>query len=271
MRRAGQAHVKVPEVTAYFWIIKILTTAMGESTSDYVIHRVGLSNKPALAAVALLTGGILALTLALQIRARQYIAWIYWLAVAMVAIFGTMAADAVHVALGIPYAVSSTMFVIALAVIFYAWYSSERTLSIHSIYNQRRELFYWAVVIATFALGTAVGDLIALGLHLGFLTSGLLFTVLILVPAAGYRWFGWNEVFAFWFAYVLTRPLGASYADWLGFPHRSTGLGLGHPVVAASLTVLVSVLVAYMAISRKDVPRDQAVQRAGSSSSDPSS
>jgi uncharacterized membrane-anchored protein len=254
MDRAEVTSIKVPEVTAYFWIIKVLTTAMGEAASDYFVHRVGLQNRPALAGIAFLTGIALAVSLVLQLRTSRYVAWAYWLAVALVAVFGTMAADAVHVVLSVPYAASSVFFGVVLAAVFWVWYASEKTLSIHSIYTRRREYFYWAVVMATFALGTAVGDMTALAFQLGYLASGVLFTILIAVPAVGYLRFGWNEVFAFWFAYILTRPLGASYADWLAFPRNAGGLGVGHGVIAVCLTLVIVALVAYVSITHKDVP-----------------
>jgi len=174
---------KVPEVTAYFWVIKLLTTGMGETTSDYLVHQL---DPP----VAVALGGSgLAIALALQLCARRYVPGIYWLTVVMVAIFGTMAADAVHIGLGIPYLVSTVFFAGALAVIFAAWYVREKTLSIHSIDTRTRELFYWATVMATFALGTAAGDMTAITLRLGYFSSGVLFAVVIAVPALGY-WLG---------------------------------------------------------------------------------
>jgi uncharacterized membrane-anchored protein len=267
-RRTNSWLVKVPEVTVYFWIIKVLTTAMGEATSDYFVHRVGLQNTTALAMVGVVTGVILAISLVLQLRKTRYVAWTYWLAVVMVAVFGTMAADGVHVQLGVPYVVSSAAFSIVLAVIFALWYARERTLSIHSITTFRRECFYWAVVMATFALGTAVGDMTALAFHLGYLASGFLFTVLIAIPLVGYWRFGWNEVFAFWFAYVLTRPLGASYADWFAFPKNAGGLGIGHGVVAIGLSVVIVALVAYVAVTGRDTPREQVAERAALGSGD---
>jgi uncharacterized membrane-anchored protein len=254
MGRTEVELVKVPRVTGSFWTIKILTTAMGEATSDYFVHRVGLTNTPALAAVALITGLALAVSLVVQLRTSRYLAWPYWIAVALVAVFGTMVADVVHVEFGIPYVVSTTVFAVALALIFWLWHASEGTLSIHSITTTRRELFYWAVVMATFALGTAAGDMTALAFHLGYLASGVLFTVLIAVPAVGYLRFGWNEVFAFWFAYVLTRPLGASYADWLAFPRDAGGLGIGHGVVAVCLTLVIVVMVAFASAADRRAP-----------------
>ena len=258
MGRHTQLARRVPEVIALFWVVKVLTTGMGEATSDYFVHRVGLTNTPALAGVALAAGAVLAISLAVQFTAGRYVAWRYWFAVTMVSVFGTMAADGVHVQLGVPYVVSTAFFAFVLVLVFLAWYVSEKTLSIHSITTTRREVFYWAVVLVTFALGTATGDWTALSLNLGFLASGLLFAVLISLPALGYLWFGLNEVFAFWFAYVVTRPLGASFADWLAVPASRGGLGLGYGLVSISLTVLIVLFVAYLAVTRKDVPRENA-------------
>jgi len=248
--------VKVPEITALFWVIKVLTTAMGESTSDYFVRRFD-------PVIAVAVGGIaLALALVVQFRARRYIPWVYWLTVVMVAVFGTMAADVLHVKFGVPYAVSSTFFAVVLAAVFVLWHSVERTLSIHSITTPRREAFYWATVLATFALGTATGDLTAVTLGLGYLASGIVFSILIAVPAVGYRWFGLNEVVAFWFAYILTRPLGASFADWLGKPKRVGGLALGDGAVSLVLGLLIVALVGYLTVTRRDVQGEPAVRGA---------
>lgn len=250
---------RVPEVTVYFWIIKVLTTGMGETTSDYFIHRVGLKNTVALVGITLATGIALAISLALQFRARRYVAWTYWLALVMVSIFGTMAADGVHVVIGIPYLVSSMFFAVVLTAIFVTWYSSEKTLSIHSISTFRREAFYWTVVMATFALGTATGDMTAITLHLGYLSSGLLFAALIAIPAVGFWRFGLNGIFAFWFAYVMTRPLGASFADWLAVPASRGGLGLGWGPVSVCLTIVIVAFVGYLSVTRKDVREESVV------------
>lgn len=244
------AALKVPEVTVYFWIVKLLTTAMGESTSDYLVFQIN----PYIAVVLGCAG--LAITLILQLLVRRYVPWIYWLAVVMVAVFGTMAADVMHVVLGIPYAVSSIFFASALAIIFVIWYASEKTLSIHSIHTRRRELFYWSTVMATFALGTAAGDMTASTLGFGYFPSIVLFAVLIAIPALAYWLFGLNEIVAFWFAYVVTRPLGASIADWLGKPILG-GLGLGDAKVAPILTLLIIGFVGYLTISRVDIRDEQ--------------
>lgn len=238
---------KVPEITVYFWIIKLLSTAQGESTSDYLVHHFN-------PVIAVVLGGLgLIVALMLQFWVRRYVAWIYWLAVVMVAVFGTMAADVLHIGLGIPYLVTTILFSVSLAVIFLVWYITEKTLSIHSINTLRREIFYWATVMATFALGTAAGDMTATTIGLGYFLSGVLFAVLFAIPAFAYWKFGMNEIFTFWFAYVITRPLGASFADWVGRPQNLSGLGLGQGWVSLALTILIIVFVAYLTITRKDI------------------
>lgn len=249
---------KVPEITVYFWIVKVLTTAMGESTSDYLVAHMDPVVAVGLGFVAFVAA------LALQFSVRRYIAWVYWLAALMVAVFGTMAADVLHVAFGVPYIASATMFLVALAVIFVWWYASEKTLSIHSIHTRRREGFYWATVLATFALGTAVGDLTATTFGWGYLNSGIIFAVAIAVIAVGHyivkaalgaehRHLSRNAVFAFWFAYILTRPLGASFADWMGKAQSVGALGWGDGAVSLALGALIVVFVGYLSVSRRDV------------------
>ena len=239
--------LRVPEITAYFWVIKALSTAMGESTSDYLVHAMS----PELAVALGFIGFVIAL--ALQFCVRRYIAWTYWLAVVGVGVFGTMAADVLHVGFGVPYIASSVLYGIVLAAVFVSWYRTEHTLSIHSVDTPRRELFYWAAVVATFAMGTALGDLTATTFGLGYLASGLLFGAVIAVPAIGYWRFHWNPILSFWIAYVATRPLGASFADWMGKPQSVGGLGWGDGTVALALTVMIFCLVAFLAITRRDV------------------
>ena len=227
-------------MTVAFWITKALTTGMGESSSDYLVHRL-----PPILAVAL--GAIaLAIALGIQFAAPRYVPWAYWLAVAMVGVFGTMAADVLHVGLGVPYLVSTAFFAVALAAIFGLWYRSEKTLSIHSIHTRRRELFYWAAVMATFALGTAAGDMAAITLHLGYLASGVVFAVVIAIPALAYWRFGMNAILAFWFAYIATRPLGASFADWMGVSHARGGLDWGAGRVSLALAAFIIGFVIYL-------------------------
>jgi uncharacterized membrane-anchored protein len=251
MRWTERGLRKVPEITIFFWVIKILTTAMGEATSDFSVKTID----PVIAVCLGFVAFVVAMTL--QLRADRYKAPVYWFAVVMVAVFGTMCADVLHVRFGVPYTVSTTGFAIVLAAVFFTWHRVEHTLSIHSISTLRRELFYWAAILATFAMGTALGDMTATVLHLGYFSSGLLFLVLFAVPGLAYRFAGLNAVFAFWSAYVLTRPLGASFADWLGVPESLGGLGWGRGTVAVLFTIPIVVLVGYLTVSRIDVPADQ--------------
>lgn len=233
----GLALRKVPEVTVTFWAVKLLSTALGESTSDALVTAVD----PYLA-----VGGAFVLfvaALALQLRVPRYVPWVYWAAVTMVAVFGTMAADILHVVLGVSYAVSTAGFAAVLAAVFWLWRRTEGTLSIHSVTAGRPELFYWAAVCATFALGTAVGDLLAYTAGLGFLPAGVVFAFLFAIPAVTRRALGVDATLAFWSAYVLTRPLGASFADWTGKPADAGGLGWGDGPVSIVLLALILVLV----------------------------
>ncbi len=247
---------KVPVITAWFWFTKVLTTGMGEATSDFMVHRFN----PYLAVGA---GGLaLAVALVIQFAVRRYVAWIYWLAVVMVGVFGTMAADAAHIGLGIAYWQSTAFFAVCLAAVFGLWYASEKTLSIHSVRTRRRELFYWAAVLATFALGTAAGDLLAFTLRLGFLSAGFVFAAIIAIPVVGVGSARMNLVLGFWFAYVVTRPLGASFADWAGQPRWIGGLGFGDGTVSLVLTALIVACVAYLTVTRRDV-EERAARRRG--------
>lgn len=235
----------VPEATALFWILKVLTTGMGETASDFL----STAFDPVIVVGA--TGFAFLAALALQFAVRRYIPWVYWLAVLMVSVFGTMAADVLHVVAGVPYLVSTLGFALALAVVFALWWRVERTLSIHSIATPRRALFYWLAVSGTFALGTAAGDLTASTLGFGYLPSAVLFAVIIAVPALAHRFTGRNAVLAFWSAYVVTRPLGASVCDWLADPVSTSGLGLGTGPVTLGALVVFLLLVAVIAVGRR--------------------
>jgi len=229
---------KVPEITLLFWVIKVLTTGMGETASDYLAY-----TDLALAGVV----GIVGLGAALwwQLSTTEYRPVPYWTAVAMVAVTGTMVADALHRFVGLSYAVTTPFYAAVLAVVLAWWWLSERTLSIHSIHTQRREAFYWLAVMASFALGTAAGDFTAATLGLGYFASGLLFGALILVPLVAWR-LGLNAVVAFWAAYILTRPLGASFADWLAKPAYRSGLGYGDGLVTLVTLLVIVVLVVWV-------------------------
>jgi uncharacterized membrane-anchored protein len=227
--------------------VKLLTTAMGEAVSDFLVQRFN----PYLAVLATMV--LFGVAIVWQFRVPAYRTWPYWTAVAMVAVFGTMVADAIHIGLGVPYKVSALMFAVVLTVIFVVWYRSERTLSIHSIYTPRREFCYWATVCATFAMGTAVGDLTAQKLHWGYLVSGIVFTAAILVAYWLWR-AGVNPVLTFWAAYILTRPIGASFADFFGMPVKSGGLGVGHATVSAVTLALVVGSFWYLSRTGIDAP-----------------
>jgi uncharacterized membrane-anchored protein len=242
---------KVPEITAWFWILKLLTTAMGEAASDYL-----------LATMSFVGFGIgltgFALALWVQLRTRRYNAFAYWAAVMMVAVFGTMAADIVHHQLRVSFGMSTLFCALAVAATFWIWHRRENTLDVHSITTRRREVFYWVAVSFTFALGTAAGDLTASQLHFGFLGSIVLFAIVIAVPALGCWRFHLNSVIAFWWAYIATRPLGASIADWFSKPAKAGALGYGDGPVAAALLVIALILVTFVAVRPADAMNPRA-------------
>lgn len=219
---------------------------MGEATSDFLDHRFSPYLAGAVAFVAF------AIALTLQFKQDRYRPWIYWFAVAMVAVFGTMAADGLHIELGVPYIASALFYAAVLTIVFIAWYKSEGTLSIHSVHTPRREVFYWLAVLSTFAMGTALGDLSATTFNLGYFHSGILFAVIFALPGLAYWLFRINAIFAFWFAYIITRPLGASFADWMGVPKNIGGLNFGRGVVSLGLSMAIILVVTFVAITRKD-------------------
>lgn len=237
---------KVPEVVFLFWVVKILTTAGGEATSDYL--RIYGNIRGGATEVGLFVVGLV-----WQFGTRRYRAFAYWFLAFAIAIFGTGVSDFLHLDVGIPYAGTTLLWAVILATTFWVWQHSEGTLSIHSITTQRREAFYWSTVFATFALGTALGDFTATSLHLGYLASGILFGVVILLPALAWKGFGLNSIAAFWMSYVVTRPLGASFADYISKPHYLSGIKFGDGPTALVFAIAVFVLVAYLAIARPDI------------------
>jgi len=254
-RPALTAHgaLRVPEVAVAFWLVKGLSTAMGESTSDALV------NSSLGAPVAVVLGfAAFAVALYLQFKQAHYRAWSYWLAVCGVGVFGTMAADVMHVALHVPYTASTIFYAALLAAVFISWQRTEKTLSIHSIDTPRREAFYWAAVVATFAMGTALGDFTATTLKLGYLPSAAMFAGIILIPLIGWRVLHWNPVLCFWSAYVVTRPLGASIADGLAKPKNISGMNLGDGPVAGTLAAAIILMVVYLSVTKKDVQQEPA-------------
>jgi uncharacterized membrane-anchored protein len=248
---------KVPEVILLFWIVKILTTAGGEVTSDYLKkygNFGGGGTEVALFVIALV----------LQFGTRRYRAFAYWSLAYAIAIAGTGLSDFLHLDVHIPYAGTTILWAVILGAVFWVWHRSEGTLSIHSITTQRREGFYWAVVFATFALGTALGDYTATSLNMGYLDSGIFFFVVILLPALAWWRFGLNSVAAFWMAYIVTRPLGASFSDWISKPKSITGLGFGNGQTALVIAVVVLMFVVYLAAARPDIQRPEEATDEGS-------
>jgi uncharacterized membrane-anchored protein len=245
---------KVAAVKPYFWIVKLLTTAMGEAVADFVVLDF---NKYLGVVLGFL---VFAVAIAWQFRTPQYRTWPYWTAVSMVAVFGTMAADVMHVVLGLTYMVSAVFYAVCLIVTFVIWYRAEGTLDIHSIVTPRREVFYWLAVIFTFAMGTALGDLFATTFHLGYFASAFVFTALICVPLIAWR-LGASPVLTFWVAYILTRPIGASFADFFGMPKDISGMGFGHGAV--SVVTLILVLASIVYLSRSGIDRPEPASSAG--------
>ncbi len=241
---------KVPEVTLYFWVIKIMSTTVGETAADYLNVNLHLGLMLTTAVMtALLAGALYA-----QFRSRRYVPAIYWLSVVLISILGTLITDNLVDNLGVSLLTTTIVFAIALAATFAAWYRSERTLSIHSITTRRREAFYWTAILFAFALGTAAGDLVSEGLDIGYLRSTLGFGALIALVALAHYRFRLGAVPAFWIAYVLTRPLGASLGDWLTQSPDDGGLGLGTVGTSALFLVTIVALVTYLSVTRLDAP-----------------
>lgn len=239
---------KVPEVTAFFWIIKVLATTVGETAADYLNTTLNLG----LTGTSLVMGGLLIAVLIAQFRARKYLPGVYWLAIVLVSVVGTLITDNLTDNFGVSLWTSSAMFAAALAATFTAWYLRERTLAIHSIFTARREAFYWLAVLFTFALGTATGDLVAEKLQLGYATSALMFGGIIALAALAHVYLKLGGVLTFWIVYVLTRPLGASIGDLLSQPRDAGGLNLGTMTTSALFLTAILGVVGYLVVSRRD-------------------
>ena len=249
---------RVPEPGAAFWGVKVLTTGMGETTSDFLVKTFA----PELVVpVALL---VLIVALVVQLRTRGYRPATYWTTALLVSVFGTMAADVLHVGLGVPYAVSTAGFATVLAIVFVTGWRVEGTLSVHAIITARRERFYWAAVITTFALGTAAGDLTATSLGLGYLGSGFLFLVVFAAPGVVFAVTRRAAIATFWIAYVTTRPLGASFADWFAVSRARGGLDLGAGPVSAVLLIVFFALVGVLAVRARSSGDPRALAPLGS-------
>src|SRR4051812_4999538 len=240
---------KVPEVTIFFWVIKIMCTTVGETAADYLNDNLGFG----LTKTTYVTGALLIVLLAVQFRLRRYVPGVYWSVVVVISVFGTLITDNMTDGYNVPLTTSTIVFSIVLAAVFASWYAVERTLSIHTIFTTRREAFYWLAILFTFALGTAAGDLSAEKLDLGYAVSILIFGGLIAAVTIGHYAFGLNAVLSFWLAYILTRPLGASIGDEMSQnSHKYGGLGLGTTGTSYIFLGCILALVAYLSITRKD-------------------
>lgn len=246
---ARQMLNKVPEVTAIFWIIKVLATTVGETAADYLNVTLNFG----LTGVSLVMSVLLLAALVVQFRAKRFVPAVYWLAIVLISVVGTLITDNL-IELGLPLAATTIVFALALATTFVLWFRSERTLSIHSITTTRRETYYWLTVLFTFALGTATGDLLAEGLNLGYLASLALFAGAILAVSIAYFAFSLNAVLAFWIAYVFTRPLGASTGDLLAQSPADGGLGLGTTVTSVIFLVVILALVVTLTVRQRLIP-----------------
>lgn len=248
-RAVSAAPNRVPKVTVDFWIIKLLAVTMGETAADYLAVNLGLG----LPVTSAIMSGLLIVALILQFSQKRYVPWSYWLAVVMISVVGTLVSDNLVDNFGVALETTTIVFSVALIATFTAWYASERTLSIHSIFTTRRETFYWLAILFTFALGTSSGDLVAERFELGYITTGLIFGAGIAVVAAAYYLLKLNGILAFWLAYIFTRPLGASFGDLLSQPSDYGGFGFGTTVTSILFLGSIVIIVAIMTITRHTV------------------
>lgn len=240
---------KVPEITLFFWIIKILATTVGETAADFLNVNLNLG----LTGTSVVMTGLLLAVLIRQVRSPRYIPWLYWLAVVLISVVGTLITDNLVDNFGVSLQVATAGFSLALITTFTLWFVQERSLSIHSVFTRSRELYYWATILFTFALGTAAGDLVAESLQLGYWISAPMFAGVIAAVTAAYFFLKLNAILAFWLAYILTRPLGASLGDYLSQPVANQGLGLGTVGTSAIFLVVIMGLVTYLTFTRRDV------------------
>jgi uncharacterized membrane-anchored protein len=240
----GSGLNRVPEVTLDFWLIKIMAVTMGETAADYLAVDLGLG----LTVTSLIMAGFLAVALALQFARKRYVPWAYWLAVVLVSVVGTLVTDNLVDNFGVRLETTTIVFSIALALTFVAWYASEKTLSIHAIFTTRREIFYWLAILLTFSLGTAAGDLVAERFDMGYLATGLIFGAMIAAIALAWFFFDLNGILAFWLAYILTRPFGASFGDLLSQPAGYGGMGFGATFTSLTFLGCIVVIVLYMTL-----------------------
>ncbi|TPK85740.1 hypothetical protein FJ936_09405 [Mesorhizobium sp. B2-4-13] len=244
---------RVPDVTIDFWLIKVMAVTMGETAADYLAVNLGLG----LTVTSLIMTGVLIVALVVQFAQKRYVPWAYWLAVVLISIVGTLVTDNLVDNFGVRLETTTIVFSILLALTFAVWYGSEKTLSIHTIFTTRREVFYWLAILFTFSLGTAAGDLVAERLDMGYLTTGLIFGGVIALIALAYYFLGLNGVLAFWLAYILTRPLGASFGDLLSQPVEYGGMGFGTTFTSLVFLGCIIALVLYMTLKKGSDEADE--------------
>ena len=238
---------KVPEVTIWFWIIKVLCTTVGETAADYL----NVNRSLGLTKTSVVTGVLLVVALVLQFTAQRYVPWRYWATVALVSIFGTLVTDLLSEKAHVRLEVTTIVFTVLLAATFLIWYATDHTLSIHSIFTKRREAFYWMAVLVSFALGTASGDLMSERLGYGYLVAGMIVAGLIVLTSLLWR-SGMNPILGFWIVYIFTRPLGASIGDYLLQPHSERGLGLGATKTSVIFLVAIVAVVLFLTVTKID-------------------
>lgn len=253
--RAEPTLNRVPEVTLDFWLIKVMAVTMGETAADYLAVNLGLG----LTVTSLIMTGILIVALVLQFAQKRYVPWAYWLAVVLISIVGTLVTDNLVDNFGVRLETTTIVFSVVLALTFAAWYASEKTLSIHTIFTTRREIFYWLAILFTFSLGTAAGDLVAERFDMGYLTTGLIFGGIIAAIALAWFFLGLNGILAFWLAYILTRPFGASFGDLLSQPVEYGGMGFGTTVTSLTFLGCIVVIVLYMTLKNLIEEDEQAL------------
>jgi len=245
--RRPSIYNRVPKVTLDFWVIKLMAVTVGETAADFLSEHLGLG----LMTTSVIMAGFLVVALLLQFAQRKYVPWSYWLAVVSISVVGTLISDYLADKLGVPLVTTSILFAAALATIFAVWYALEGTLSIHTIYTGRREAFYWLAILFTFALGTSAGDLAAEQMGLGYLQAGLMYALVIAVIALAYYRLKMNCILAFWLAYIVTRPMGASFGDYTAQPHAYGGLGLGTTVTSLIFLGCIAAVIVYMTVTRE--------------------
>jgi uncharacterized membrane-anchored protein len=251
MQTSTMAVNRVPAVTTEFWLIKLMAVTMGETAADYLAVNLGLG----LTTTSLLMTAILIVALVLQFGQKRYVPWSYWLAVVLISIVGTLVTDNLVDNFGVSLITTTVLFTMALAATFAIWFASERTLSIHAIFTTKREAYYWLAILFTFALGTAAGDLVAEVFGLGYLATGVLFGMIIASLTFGYFFLGLDPILGFWLAYIFTRPLGASFGDFLSQPAQYGGMGLGTIITSALFLGAIVAIVVWISVTRRGEER----------------